>query len=66
MPLRELIQSNETELSRIYIYTSDEQWDNDSPELSFDSVDHIRHDLLAVDVRAWYIDTNFCLHVYLF
>lgn len=66
MKFGELIYSNENDLARIYVYDSDEQWENDLPELVFNSVDGIRRDLLVFDVKAWYIDANFCLHVYLF
>lgn len=66
MKFGELVYSNENDLNRIYVYDSDEQWENDFPELVFNSVDGIRRDLLVFDVKAWYIDTNFCLHAYLF
>lgn len=66
MKFGELINTNENELSQIYVYDSDEQWDSETPELVFGSVAAVRRDLFVFDVKAWYIDANFCLHVYLF
>jgi len=35
MKFGELINTNENELSQIYVYDSDEQWDDETPELVF-------------------------------
>jgi len=64
MNLQELIASNTNELDSIYIYYSQDAYDNLEPDVESDGngnqVDELDCRCL---VDSWFMDVNFCLHV---
>lgn len=65
MKLREFINTNQNDLEEIYIYFDEDQWDNDMPEIAVRDIRDIPNVdyVLELTVDAWFVDTNFNLHV---
>ena len=68
MTFHELIKTNENDLESFMVYFTSEQWDNDTPEYVVDYPDQLPNfrEALKSKVLAWYVDTNFTLHVLLY
>lgn len=60
MRVVDFVQSCQNEPSVIYIYHSEDEWENDEPSEVFDRLDEIT---LRTRVLAWYMDANFALHI---
>lgn len=66
MKLRELLEINTNELDSIYVYYSQDAYDDVEPDDEFDGEGNMLPDTdLRSKVTAWYIDANFSLHVLL-
>lgn len=65
MKLREFINTNQNDLEEIYIYFDEDQWDSAMPEIAVRDIRDIPNVdyILKLTVDAWFVDTNFNLHV---
>ena len=65
MKFRELLNTNQNDLEKIYIYFDEDQWDNAMPEIAVRDIRDIPNAdyILKLTVDAWFVDTNFNLHV---
>ena len=61
--LDEFINTNQNELTAIYIYTSDVAWDDWKPDYEYQDMRDIPDVLLRSTIDAWTIDVNFIVHV---
>lgn len=65
MKFRELLNANQNELDYIYVYYTDDQWEEEVPEYMAKDANNVQPRDLKSYVDAWFVDANFCLHVLL-
>lgn len=63
MTLRDLLETNTNDLTRLYIYQSEEAFDEMDPDIETNRVNTFSPDELNSVVDSWFMDANFCLHV---
>lgn len=63
MTLRDLLNTNTNELDTIYIYYSEDAFDELDPDTETNRVNALSPDELNSVVDSWFMDVNFCLHV---
>ena len=63
MTLRDLLETNTNDLTRLYIYQSEEAYDELDPDIETNSLDSLFQEELRWTVNSWFVDVNFSLHV---
>lgn len=68
MKFRELINTNANVLDNIYIYYTEDEWENGFPSIETNDIRQLgtqRDQILNMYVDQWEVDVNFILHVLL-
>lgn len=63
MTLRDLLETNTNDLTRLYIYQSEKAYDELDPDIETNSLDSLFQEELRWTVNSWFVDVNFSLHV---
>lgn len=63
MTLRDLLETNTNDLTRLYIYQSEEAYDELDPDIETNDLDSLFQEELRWTVDSWFVDANFSLHV---
>lgn len=65
MKFRELINTNSNILDGIYVYYTDDDWEEGYPAIKVSDVRELDNEVLDQYVDQWEVDVNFILHVLL-
>ena len=60
MKVIDLLDSCQNECTAVYLYDSEDAWEDDEPYATFENMGEARS---RDQVEVWYMDVNFVLHI---